>query len=90
MTGQERRTRAHLPSPSQAPHLRKATQDDAVGWDPVPHLMFNQSLDWGGGYDRVKETAGGLKGAGGHCLVLGGGGGVDVGGLGPYCSLRPS
>lgn len=55
--------------------------------------MFNQSLDWvGGGYDQVKETAGGLKGAGGHCPVLweGGGGGIDVEGLGPYCSLRPS
>lgn len=45
MTGQERRTQAHLPSPSQAPHLRKATQDDSVGRDPVLHLMFNQSLD---------------------------------------------
>lgn len=55
--------------------------------------MFNQSLDWvGGGYDQVKETAGGLKGAGGHCPVLweGAGGGIDVEGLGPYCSLRPS
>lgn len=51
--GQEGTAHTPSPSPLQPPHLRKATQDDSIGRDPIFHLMFNQSFDWGVGRARL-------------------------------------
>lgn len=64
MTGQEGTAHTPSPSPLQPPHLRKATQDDSIGRDPIFHLMFNQSFDWGVGRARLGGgSCWGLKGS---------------------------